>query len=161
MSSIVLHFATEVKLRCEGKMDASKVLKGLTQFPGRAKKYRKAFTESQNEQKRQLAPEEALSMFVEAGVIRKQYEIIRNTNNTYFPCYSILQQAKKDCYSVQEAYRITETCAEVNLQDVLNHTATRPLLSLQEIVQNLVEMDRNTLLLTCKWGCDGSHKKTF
>lgn len=162
MTSEELTFATHVKLRCEGKADASNVIKNLTKSPTRAKKYRKALIESQKEQNQQLTPVEALSMFVEAGLSRKQYEIIRSfKNKKSYPCYTILQKAKKDCYPVQESYRITATCAEVNLQDVLNHTASRLLLSLTEVVQHLDDEERNSLILMYKWGCDGSQQTMF
>lgn len=104
---------------------------------------------------------EALSMFVEAGLSRKQYDIVRNFNKTSYPCYTLLQKAKNDCYPVQESYRITATCAEVNVQDVLNHTASRLLLSLAEVVQHLNDEKRSTLILMHKWGCDGSQQTTF
>lgn len=160
MSSEELTFATHVKLQCEGKTDASNVIKGLTQSPTRARKYRKALIRRQNEQKQQLAPLEALSMFVEAGLSRKQYEIIRSFNTNNYPCYTILQKAKKDCYPVQESYSVTATCAEINLQDVLNHTAQRLLLSLTEVIQHLDGEESNTLILMHKWGCDGGSQQT-
>lgn len=161
MTSEELTFATHVKLRCEGKADASNMIKNLTKSPNRANKYRKALIQSQKQQIQQLTPVEALSMFVEAGLSRKQYEIIRNFNKKIYPCYTLLQKAKKDCYPVQESYRITATCAEVNLQDVLNHTASRLLLSLTEVVQHLNDEERNSLILMYKWGCDGSQQTTF
>ncbi|KAK4872089.1 hypothetical protein RN001_016213 [Aquatica leii] len=114
----------------------------------------KPLIESQKEQIQQLTPVEALSMFVEAGLSRKQYDIIRNFNKKSSPCYTILQNAKKDCYPVQESYRITATCAKVNLQDVLNHTASRLLLSLTEVVQHLDDEERETLTLMYKFFAD-------
>ncbi|KAK4885401.1 hypothetical protein RN001_001672 [Aquatica leii] len=136
MTSEELSFATHVKLRSEGKADASNVIRNLSKSPNRAKKYRKALIESQKEQIQQLTPVEALSMFVKAGLSRKHY-----------PCYTILQNAKKDCYPVQESYRITATCAEVNLQDVLNHTASRLLLSLTEVTQQNLNFSVQTAKL--------------
>lgn len=68
----------------------------------RVQKYRKVAAKRQNEPKQQLTPPEALSMFVEAGLSRKQYEIIRTFNkNNYYPRYSILQTAKKTCYPLE------------------------------------------------------------
>jgi hypothetical protein len=61
-----------------------------------------------------------------------------------------------------EACRVTETCAEVKLQ---NYTVTRLLTYLEKIVQNLSNEESDSLLLLCKWGCDGSqqtqYKQTF
>lgn len=163
MNSEELTFATHVKLQCEGKTDAANVIKDLTQSPSRAKNYRNALIRSQNEQKLQLTALKALSMFVEAGLSRRQYETIRSFNKNNYPCYTILQNAKKDCYPVEESYRVSETCAEINLQDVLNHTAQRLFLSLTEVLQNLQlhgEED-NKFILVCKWGCDGSQQTKF
>ncbi|KAK4881641.1 hypothetical protein RN001_004960 [Aquatica leii] len=143
MTSEELSFATHVKLLSEGKADASNLIRNLSKSPNRAKKYRKALIERQKEQIQQLTPVEALSMFVEAGLCRKHY-----------PCYTILQNVKKDCYPVQESYRITATCAEVNLQDVLHHTASRLLLSLTEVVQHSSDEERETLTLMYKFFAD-------
>lgn len=117
LTSEELTFATHVKLRCEGKADAANVIKNLTKSPNRAKKYTKAIIGSQKEQMQQLTSLEGLSMFVEAGLSRKQYDIVRNFNKESYPCYTLLQKAKNDCYPVQESYRITATCAEINVQD--------------------------------------------
>ena len=42
-----------------------------------------------------------------------------------FPCYSILKTAKLDCYPDEQSYHAMDTRAEVNLQDLLTHTAIR------------------------------------
>lgn len=92
-----LSFATQMKLRESGKVDASRVVKNLTKSPRKAKKYIKALKKSSEEQEKtlQLSPLRALSMFTEAGLTKAQYEIIRETNKSFFPCYSVLQKAKK------------------------------------------------------------------
>lgn len=156
-----LTFATQMKLRAEGKTDASNIIKDMSKSPNRATKYRKAYLSNPQVQISQLTPLQALSMFVEAGLSRRQYEIIRNCNKKLYPCYTLLQKAKKDCYSKVESYRVTATCAEINLQDLLDHTVTRLLLYLQEVIEILSEKDRSTLTLTCKWGCDGSQQAQY
>lgn len=160
-----LTFATQMKLRATGNLDASKVIKDITESLNRATKYRKAFISRSVQERSQLSPLQALSIFVEANLSRRQYEIIRTNDKKLYPCYSILQRAKKDCYPIRESYKIIATCAEINLQDLLNHTIERLTLYLQEILQNLNNEDRNTLELIYKWGCDGSqqvqHKQKF
>lgn len=89
-------------------------------------------------------------MYVEADLFRRQYEIIRQSNKKLYPCYTILQKAKMDCYPNKKSYRVTATCAEINLQDLLNLTTTRLLLYLQKIVQTISEEDNNILMLICK-----------
>lgn len=120
-----LTFATQMILRAEGKADAANVMKDLTTSPKRATKYRKAYSSSLQVQTEQITPLKALSMFVEADLSRRQYKIVRSCHKKLYPCYSILQKAKQDCYPTRESYQVTATCAEVNLQDLLDHTVSR------------------------------------
>lgn len=66
-----------------------------------------------------------LAMFMEADLSRRQYKIIRSTSKKIYPSYSLPQKAKNDCYPPKEVYEVTETCAEINLQGLLNHTVER------------------------------------
>lgn len=106
--------------------------------------------------KTQLTTLRALAMFVEADLSRRQYEIIRSTNKKLYPCYKMLQKAKINCYPDKESYQVTDTCAEINLQNLLDHTVTRLLTHLEGVIQTLSEEEGNALVLTCKRGCDGS-----
>ena len=150
-----------MKLRAAGKRDASKIIQEILKSPNRATKYRKAYSNSFEKQREQLTPLSALAMFVEASLSRRQYEIIRWCNKAFYPCYTLLQNAKKECYPIPESYEVTSTCADLNLQNLLDHTVTRLLLYLQEVVVTLNEKDCRTLILTCKWGCDGSQQAQF
>lgn len=91
-----LPYATQMKLRKVGKVDASRVVKDLTESPRRAKKYVMAMRKSirTQDQPRQLSPLKALSMFTEAGLTKAQYERVRETNKSFFPCFSVLQKVK-------------------------------------------------------------------
>lgn len=82
-----LTFVTQMKLRAEGKTDASRIIKDIIKSPKRATKYRKAYSGNLEEMPAQMTPVQALSMFVEAGLSRRQYEIIRNGNRKFYPCY--------------------------------------------------------------------------
>jgi hypothetical protein len=112
-----------------------------------------------------MTPVSALAMFVEAGLSRRQYEIIRSTHKHIYPCYSRLQKAKLDCHPDKESYQVTDKCTEINLQKLLDHTVTRLLTYVQEFVHTLSEDERDTLSLVYKWGCDGfqqaQYKETF
>lgn len=156
-----LAFATEMKLRETGKSQASKILKEAIDSPGRAKRYKKALSVSFQRQSEKLSTLKALSIFVEANLSRKQYEVVRTSDKKLFPCYSILQKAKKQCYPIPESYTVTETLAEVNLQNLLNHTAERLLLYLDEVLATLNENECRSLELVSKWGCDGSQQTQF
>jgi hypothetical protein len=124
--------------------------------PKLATKYKRAFAMRQQNEKAQtkMTPVSALAMFVEAGLSRRQYKIIWSTHKHIYLCYGLLQKSKLDCYPDKESYRVTDTCAEMNLQKLLDHTVTRLLTYLQEVVHTLSEDERDTLL-KCKWGCDG------
>ncbi|KAF2904231.1 hypothetical protein ILUMI_01943 [Ignelater luminosus] len=107
-----------------GNGDAAKVLEDVISFPTRAQKYRKPYSDSLQTEKR-MSTLKALSMLVEANLSRRQYEIISASDKKLFPCYSLIQKAKQDCYPASEAYTVTERHAEINLQDLLDHTAIR------------------------------------
>lgn len=83
------------------------------------------------------------------------------SHGKYYPCYSYLQEAKKDCYPPTSAFKITATCAEIRLQDLLNHTSTRLLQYLQEVLESLEDVEISSLRLIYKWGCDGSNQSEY
>lgn len=157
---VIIH-AAQVELRKSGKRDASEVLKEITSTPTRASEYKKAFSKSTRENTCSLTPIQALSMFVEADLTRRQYEIVRNTNKKFFPCYSLLQKAKQECYPPPESCRVTSTYAEIDLQPLIDHTVRRLSIYLEEVLTTLKEQERESLKLITKWGCDGSHQSQF
>lgn len=85
----------------------------------------------------QLKPMEALSKLIEANLSRSQYKEIRAGMKNCFPCYTLVQRTKKECYPDSRSYSITETSSEVNLQDLLNITAKRLVEYLKEVFENL------------------------
>src|ERR1700712_873626 len=68
---------------------------------------------------------------------------------------------KKTCYPDSDSFTVTESLAEVDLQSLLNHTAERLLLFLEEVIKTLTERERKNMKLTTKWGCDGSQQTQF
>ncbi|CAG9570194.1 unnamed protein product [Danaus chrysippus] len=157
---VIVH-AAQVELRKSGKRDASRVLQDITSSPTRATKYKKAFDTSKCGKSSRLTPMEALKMFIDADLTRAQYEVIRNTNKKFFPCYSLIQEAKKKCYPPPETITITSTCAETQLQPLIDITVKRLSEFLEEVLLTIKEQERNTLKLICKWGCDGSQQAQY
>lgn len=157
----VLVHAAKSSLQISGNRNVSHVLSEITKSPNRARKYKKAYLTSLQASVMQLTPLKALSMFVEADLSRRQYEIVRNTNKKFYPSYSVLQKEKLRCYPPKESFNVTETCAEVNLQDLLNHTVSRLLTYLTDNIYNLTQEELNSLRLIYKWGCDGSQQSQF
>jgi len=148
-----------------GNIDVSKMIKKITLTPTRATKYRKVLASvdksKEKEKFKKHTPSEALSIFVEANLSKKQYEVIHAANKNIYPCYSLIKNAKQDCYSKKESMNITETCAEVNLQDLLDHTSLRLCKYLEEVIENLTEEEKHNLELISKWGCDGFQQSQF
>lgn len=152
-------YAAQMELRATGQRHASNILKEISENQDRAHEYVKAVKCPKTIQP-QICPEEALKMFVKANLTATQYEIIRETTGN-LPCYSVLQKHKKACYPPQESLHVTEDCAEVELQAVIDHTAERLLKHLEEVLNTLKDDERKTLNMICKWGCDGSQQAQY
>lgn len=156
-----LLFAAQTQLQVAGKRDAAQVLKNIETTPTRAKKYKKAYARSLLESTSQITPLQALAMFIEAGLSRYQYEVVRQSKKGLYPCYSVLQRAKKQCYPPKESYRVTATCAEICLQDLLHTTGTRLLTYLSEVLETLTDEECINITMISKWGCDGSQQTRY
>lgn len=74
---------------------------------------------------------------------------------------SISQKIKKN-FPPSEDISVTETCAEIKLQSLLNHTISRILATQNSCILSLPHENVKEMLLLCKWGCDGtSGQSTF
>lgn len=155
-----LRFATEVKFRTSGQLDASKLVREIGESPGIAKKFRQAYKDAEKNKEKQLTILSALQKYVDADLSRREYEIIRTSDTKLFPSYKKLQLAKRSCYPKEESFNITDTCAEVNLQDLLDHTARRLMKYLEDKLSMLKENERELELIS-KWGCDGSQQMEY
>ena len=149
----VLTCATQISLRTEGMLHASKLLKEATESPKLANKYREACKKILEPQK-QMSLEDALSVLVEAKLSRYHYDVLRKIVPERFPSYKKVQAAKKLCYPI-DIY-VTETYALVSLQSLLNHTIQRLLLAVEPVIRTLQNEELNQLQLISKWGFDGS-----
>lgn len=159
--ALLVH-AAQTTLRQRGHRDASNILKEITNSPTRAGKYKNAYQAAQIcKGIVQLTPLQALIMFAEADLSKRQYEIIRNTNKELYPCYNRLLQAKQECYTAKEFQLITATCAESLLQSLMDLTVMRLSIYLEEVLTTLNEEQRRSLTMICKWGCDGSQQSKY
>jgi hypothetical protein len=157
-----LTFATQTQLRKSGKRSAAAVVFDVTSTtPTRAKKYRRSYETIKSGENKCVAysPEEALSLIINAKLSKRQYLLIRveakARNAPIYPSWHHILEAKQKCYPNLGSIQITESSAEVRLQDLLDLT-TRRIFSLQdELVTSLPEGSKNFKML-CKWGCDGS-----
>lgn len=80
----------------------------------------------------------------------------KENNCKLFPSYEKVMEAKKHCYPQYNAIKITETSAEVQMQALLDHTVHRILLVQNVVIQKLTQENVRSMVLICKWGCDGS-----
>ena len=140
-----------MSLRADKQLDASKLVKGVTNNRDLAKEYTNNFKNS-NKISGILCADEALAVVVDAKLSRNQYQLIRTKATERFPSYKVVQLAKQKCYP-PEGIIVTATSAEIDLQAILCHTSKRLLLANQEALKNLGDTD---MCLICKWGFDGS-----
>ena len=102
-----------------------------------------------------FTPEKALALVLDASLSKYQYEVLRKASQEIgcdiFPSYYKLLNTKKECYPSD--VDVTESCASVNLQTLLNHTISRILKNKTEELENI---GSDTMTLVSKWGCDGS-----
>lgn len=154
-----LVYATQMSLRSAGNPKASNILKEISKSPQQAKKFSEAAKERPV---RMLTGEEALSVFMEANLSKRTYEVIRRADPEKFPPYSEVSKAKKLCYPDQEkSWRVTCSTAEVRLQELLNHTILRLFKYIEDVLAILSEEERSKLRLISKWGCDGSQQMQY
>ena len=157
-----LTYAARMSQHTSGNTDVSKFIKEITATPTRAKKYRKAFNSAfKKVTVNKLTPQEALGLFVEGDFTRKQWELIPSRNKNVYPCYSIIQQAKKECYPNKELIQVTETTAEIQLQPLLDHTTLRLCKYVSEVVEKCSIEEQKNMILISKWGCDGLQQAKF
>lgn len=152
-----LSLAVRMSLRSEGAVAAAKVIEDVTtKSPTRADKYRASMTNKHEEKK--MSPDVALALLLDSALTRAQYQNIRSTaiacNSHIFPSYRDVLRAKKFCY--QEDMHFSETCAEVALQSLLNHTCYRIIQMQHDVIDQLDADICKNLLLVVKWGSDGS-----
>lgn len=153
--------AAEMSLRASGKRDAAVLIKEITASPRRATVIKKA-RRIYDSQPKKMSPEQALALIVNTKLSTHQYKEIRNQlkslGQSVYPPYYLVKTEKKNCCPPEEAITVTEISAEVNLQELLNLTATRIVTVQSEVFDGLSSTNfcQNSFMLISKWGCDGS-----
>lgn len=99
--------------------------------------------------------EEALALFLDLGLTVNKYRLLRKRlqekNVSVLPSYEELSKTKQE--TIPLPLDITEVSASVKLQDILDHTAKRIIMSTKLEASNF---ESTELILYSKWGCDGS-----
>lgn len=102
---------------------------------------------------------EVVSLIIETNLSKHQYLTIRNFVNSkslcdIFPSYEKVLKAK--AFSYPEKITVSESGAEVDLQSLLDHTASQILKLQCEVINNIDNDSVKNLILIGKWGFDGS-----
>lgn len=121
----------------------------------RARKIRKKYRSELRIKK--VSCTEALQMVIDNNLTKSQYQGIRK-HTQGLPCYQLVAKEKQKCYPMDPL--VTETTAEVELQELLNHTTRRIVETLTVEDYKPLEDDKS-LELICKWGCDGSNQVMY
>jgi len=104
-------------------------------------------------------PMEVISLLMETSMTKHQYLLIRNFVNSkisfeFFPSYQRLLSLKKIRYP--DGIYIDESRAEVELQSLLDNTASSIIELQNNIIETMPENIVTNLTLIGKWGFDGS-----
>lgn len=147
--------ATRVSLYKAGKRNASEVVSLMNSDAEVASKIKKTVV-SGSKYFVAYTPEEALALYVDGGFTKHSYKLMQSgakkkRNANIYPTYDALLSAKVKCYPL--GVQITDSSAEVSLQSLVDHTATRIVEAHKDVFVNL---NADTITAIYKWGCDGS-----
>lgn len=127
-----LTFAVSSFLHTSGKRDAAKIVKEVaTNLPKRVTELKKASTTLPKAIT--YTEEEALALFIDGRFTRHSYILMQRSakerNANIYPPYNNIIKAKNGCFP--DNIVITETSAEVTLENLLDHTTRRLLKAIE------------------------------
>ena len=159
-TSEVLICAAKNTLYSEGKRAAAQMLSQITEYsPHRAIKIKNIYKNS-SKTVMPYTDDEALAFIVDTRMTKEAYQITRlgakQRGANIYPAYYLLRYAKNECYPDKSCLQITESCAKVKLQALLDITTQRILKSQGSIIDSVSDKYFEKLYLISKWGCDGS-----
>ncbi|XP_044572126.1 uncharacterized protein LOC123257374 [Drosophila ananassae] len=103
-----------------------------------------------------LTPNEALAYILENSLTKQQYVNTRilniNHHSDIYPSYNQVIEAKMQCRP--KGIEVTETTAQVSLQNLLNHSAERIIQMQKDVFKQ--SLDSSVVKLICSYGFDGS-----
>lgn len=170
-SQEAIHLANKQNLRLAGKNDAVFVVKRMSSQTGRTAKLAKdAILAHSSEKWKPLTkktPEEALSFLLTNNLTKDQYtnmkKSCKDSGADIWPAYSYVQEAKSRLKP--ENISVDENEALVPLQELLEHTVKRTLVSNPKLLQSLENLAEEkgtglqaTLLYKIGFDSSGSHK---
>lgn len=156
-STSELSYATRLSLRSSGKRHAAEIVKAATDTtPTRAAKIRKAYKTSLEKTTSVFTPEEALAMLIDLKLTKNQYILLRKRSRDkgidMYPSYEAIKKAKEECYPQKESITITESSAEVRLQDLLDCTVQRIATVQKEVLKQCAgDLSLSSIECIYKW----------
>lgn len=136
--------------RAEGNTEVSNIIKDVTLTPTRAIKFRKAISAANKNKIIKHSPSEELAIFVEGVFTRRQWKILHKANKSIYPCYSAIQKGRQECCPKEESISVSETCAEILLQELPDHSSLRLCKYLEEVIETCTVEEMNNLQLITK-----------
>ncbi|KAK3918877.1 Nitrilotriacetate monooxygenase component A [Frankliniella fusca] len=95
--------------------------------------------------------DEALALMLDTDVTRDKYTLMhqgaKRKGSHLYPCYDIVRGAKKKCYPSEDCITVSESCARVTLQALLDHTTNR-IAQIEEPLQIILEKETTELITT-------------
>ena len=147
-----------MSLRSAGEQDAAQLFTEAMTTSTRASKMRGAWKVMQeNVGITYFARDEALSFFVNS---KHQYQVAMSSakqkNADIYPSCNNIREAKRRCYRSKESFTVTDTLAEVKLQDLHDHTIIRLVQAHEILLARVAGKNIQKIVLVSKWGFDGS-----
>lgn len=148
-----LRFALEQELKSSNNNVEATIVHKISNISSNRKRKISDILNQNSDEIIPFTPTEALALLVEAKLSKSQYNLIRfgamARNANIYPSYLQVQQAKNECYAKNDAIKVTVSGASIELQQILDKTAERIVIS-----EGIV--DQTKLQLISKYGMDGS-----
>lgn len=160
-SDEIFDFVMSKKFKSDDVTFIIDFMKNHPEHFGNVKNYCENLLETNNKQNLQ-ENEKMLALYTTAKLTRYQYNAIRENakqmGQNFYPGYYTIQKLKKDCYPPEESITITEIEAKINLQDLLDHTASR----FVKLLSNKIDINiTKNFKMILKWGCDGASSQSI
>jgi len=102
----------------------------------------------------------ALSLLVSSTLTKHQYQLIRlnakENDFDMYPTYHLIKDAKSRCYPPNKAFKIIDSLAEINVQELLDHTVFRIIQCQWSVIDSILGENIISMILVTKWDFDGS-----
>ena len=135
-----LVFAAASSVRMEGRRRAAKMVEAAGS-PSRGPHLVQLHTSAKESAVQSYSPQEALALLIDTKLSKSSYNMLRSSamerGCRMYPEYRQLADAKVFCTPSAEAISVGESKAQVTLQGLLDHTASRILQQQVEVVEHI------------------------